>query len=104
MLVSFLLCDNKLKPIIKNTIPESNFSKYAGIRLAIDPPANAPKSVANIRAIEEPINTASGLFVVLLRVIVVNWVLSPISAKKTVTNVVNRRVRIIKSSSSYYFE
>ena len=58
--------------MIKNTIPESSLSKNAGIRLAIDPPANAPKSVANIRAKDDPINTAKGLFVVLLRVIVVS--------------------------------
>ena len=81
--------------MIKNTIPESSLSKNAGIRLAIDPPANAPNRVANIRATEEPINTAKGLLVVLLKVIVVNCVLSPISARKTVTNVVKRRVRSI---------
>ena len=83
-------------PIIKNTIPERSLSKNEGIRFAIDPPAKAPKSVANIRANEEPINTANGLFVVLLNVIAVNWVLSPISARKTVINVVKRRVKIIK--------
>ena len=64
--------------------------------MAIDPPAKAPKRVADMRAIDEPINTANGLLVVLLRVIVVNCVLSPISARNTVTNVVKRRVRIIK--------
>ena len=85
-----------LIPIIKNTIPESSLSKNAGIRLAIEPPAKAPKSVAKIRAIEEPINTASGLLVVLLKVIVVNWVLSPISARNTVKNVVKRRVKSIE--------
>ena len=47
-------------------------SKKGGIRLAIEPPAKAPKSVADIRANDEPINTAKGLLVVLLRVIVVN--------------------------------
>ena len=67
-----------------------------GIRLAIDPPANTPKSVAKISAIDEPINTASGLLDVLLKVIVVNWVLSPISARKTVINVVNNNVSSIK--------
>ena len=44
----------------------------SGIRLAIDPPANAPRSVARIRANDEPINTATGLLVELLKVIVVN--------------------------------
>ena len=82
--------------MIKNTIPERSLSKNAGIRFAIDPPAKAPKRVANIRAIDDPINTARGLLVVLLKVIVVNWVLSPISARKTVINVVKRSVRIIK--------
>ena len=67
----------------------------AGIRLAIEPPANAPRRVANISANDDPINTAKGLLVVLLKVIVVNWVLSPISARNTVTNVVNRSVIII---------
>ena len=79
-----------------NTIPEISLSKNAGIRLAIEPPAKAPKRVAKMSAVDEPINTARGLLVVLLKVIVVNWVLSPISARKTVTNVVKRRVRIIK--------
>ena len=44
----------------------------AGIRFAIELPASAPKRVANIRANDEPINTAKGLLVVLLKVIVVN--------------------------------
>ena len=69
---SVLLCNNRLIPIIKNTIPEISLSKKAGIRLAIDPPAKAPKRVADMRANDEPINTANGLLVVLLRVIVVN--------------------------------
>ena len=67
-----MLCTRRLIPIIRKTIPESNFSKKAGIRLAIDPPANAPKSVAKIRASDEPIKTANGLLVELLKVIVVN--------------------------------
>ena len=58
--------------MIRNTIPEINFRMKSGIRLAIEPPANAPKSVAKIRANDEPINTAIGLFVELLKVIVVN--------------------------------
>ena len=62
----------RLIPIIKNTVPESSLSENAGIRLAIEPPASAPNSVANIRAIEDPINTANGLLVVLLKVIVVS--------------------------------
>ena len=94
--MALMLCAKRLIPIIKKTIPEINLSKKAGIRLETDPPARAPKSVANIRAIEEPINTAKGLLVVLLKVIVVSCVLSPISARNTVTNVVKRSVRSIK--------
>ena len=56
----------------KNTIPESNFRMKAGIRFAIELPAIAPNRVARIRAVEEPINTANGLLVELLKVIVVN--------------------------------
>ena len=67
-----MLCTRRLSPIIRNTIPEINLSRKAGIRLEIDPPANAPKRVAKIRAIDEPINTASGLLVELLKVIVVS--------------------------------
>ena len=91
-----MLCDRRLIPIIKNPIPERNLSKKAGIRLAIEPPARAPKRVAKISANDEPINTANGLLVVLLKVMVVNCVLSPISARKTVTNVVNKSVSSIK--------
>ncbi len=91
-----MLFASRLIPIIKNTIPESNLSKKLGIKLAIEPPAKAPKSVAKIRAIEEPINTATGLLVVLLKVIAVNCVLSPISARNTVINVVKRRVKSIE--------
>ena len=67
-----MLCASRLIPNIKNTIPESNLSKNAGIRLEIEPPAKAPKIVAKISAIDEPIKTANGLLVVLLKVIVVN--------------------------------
>ncbi len=56
----------------RNTIPERSLSMKAGIRFAIEPPANAPKRVASIRAVDEPIKTANGLLVVLLKVIVVN--------------------------------
>ena len=62
----------RLKPINKNTIPDSNLSKYAGIRLAIDPPAKAPSNVAKIRAVEDPMKTANGLLLVLLKVMVVS--------------------------------
>ena len=67
-----MLCAISLIPKTKKTLPESSFSRNAGIRLAIDPPANAPSSVAKISAIDEPINTANGLLVVLLKVIVVS--------------------------------
>tara|TARA_Y100001968_G_scaffold169844_1_gene155522 strand:- start:140 stop:343 length:204 start_codon:yes stop_codon:yes gene_type:complete len=67
-----LIWVRRLIPIKKNTIPDSSLSENAGIRLAIDPPAKAPRRVARIRAIDDPINTATGLLVVLLKVIVVN--------------------------------
>ena len=70
--MSLLLCAIRLIPITKNTIPESNLSMKPGIRLAIELPASAPKRVAKIRANDEPINTATGLLVELLKVIVVN--------------------------------
>ena len=58
--------------MIKNTIPESNLSMKAGIKFAIELPAKAPNRVARIRAVDEPIKTANGLLVELLKVIVVN--------------------------------
>ena len=94
--MTFLLWARRLIPIIKNTNPETSLSMKSGIRLAIEPPAKAPKIVASIRASDEPINTANGLFVVLLKVIVVNCVLSPISARNTVTKVVKSSVSSIK--------
>ncbi len=77
-------------------------SKNAGTRLAIEPPAKAPKSVANISAIEDPMNTAKGLLVVLLKVIVVSCVLSPISARNTVKKVVKRSVKSINLIQIYF--
>ena len=56
----------------KKTTPERSFSMKAGIRFAIELPAKAPKRVASIRAVDEPMKTAKGLLVVLLKVIVVN--------------------------------
>ena len=70
--MSLLLCARRLIPKIRNTVPDSSLSMKSGIRLAIDPPANAPKSVAMIRANDEPKKTATGLLVELLNVIVVN--------------------------------
>ena len=69
---SFLFWVRRLTPISKNTIPESNLSKKAGMRFEIDPPAKAPSRVAIIKAIDDPMKTASGLLVVLLNVIVVS--------------------------------
>ena len=99
-----MLCARRLIPIIKNTSPDNCLSRKAGIRLEIEPPANAPKRVAKTRAIDEPINTARGLFVVLLKVIVVSCVLSPISARKTVINVVKRSVSSINLINLINFE
>ena len=67
----------------------------SGRKLEIDPPANAPIKLANIRAVEEPKKTARGLLDVPLIVKVANWVLSPSSAINIVRNVDNSKLRII---------
>ena len=74
-------------PIIKKVKDAMDFNIISGKKLEIDPPANAPIRLANIRAVEEPKKTANGLFEVPLIVKVANWVLSPNSAMKTVINV-----------------
>lgn len=67
----------------------------SGRKLEIDPPANAPIKLANIRAVEEPKKTARGLLDVPLIVKVANWVLSPSSAINIVRNVDSSKLRII---------
>ena len=61
-------------PIYKNTIAATIFNKNDGNRFAIamEPPAIAPIKLAKTSAVEDPINTAKGFFVVLLIAIVVS--------------------------------
>ena len=50
----------------------SNCSRSLGISDERDPPAVTPITLATTKALDEPRNTANGLFVELLRVIVVS--------------------------------
>ena len=72
-----------------------DFNIISGTKLEIDPPANAPIRLANIRAVEEPKKTAKGLLEVPLIVNVANWVLSPSSAINMVKNVDISKLKII---------
>ncbi len=72
-----------------------DFKIISGTKLAIDPPANAPTKLANIRAVEEPKKTAKGLLDIPLIVKVANCVLSPSSAMKIVINVDSSKLKII---------
>ena len=82
-------------PIIKKVTDAINFNMISGKKLDIDPPANAPSKLANIRAVEEPKKTAKGLLDVPLIVKVANCVLSPSSAINIVRNVDNNKLKII---------
>ena len=84
-----------LTPIIKNVIDAIDFKIISGTKFDIDPPANAPIKLANTKAVDEPKNTAKGLFDVPLIVNVANWVLSPSSAINIVRNVENSKLNII---------
>ena len=84
-----------LIPIIKNVIDAIDFNIISGIKLEIEPPANAPNKLANTRAVEEPKNTANGLLEVPLIVNVANCVLSPSSAINIVMNVDSSKLKII---------
>ena len=68
---------NSLIPSIKKVKAAIDFNIISGRKLEIDPPANAPIKLADIRAIEEPKKTAKGFLDVPLIVKVANWVLSP---------------------------
>ena len=63
---------NSLIPIIKNVKDANDLRTSSGIKLDIDPPANAPIKLANTNAVEDPKNTAQGLFDVPLMVRVAN--------------------------------
>ena len=82
-------------PIIKKVKDAMDFNIISGKKLEIDPPANAPIRLANIRAVEEPKKTAKGLLDVPLIVNVANWVLSPSSAINIVRNVESSKLKII---------
>ena len=84
-----------LIPRIKKVTDAMDFKIISGTKLEIDPPANAPTKLANIRAVEEPKNTAKGLLDVPLIVKVANCVLSPSSAINIVMNVESSKLKII---------
>ena len=86
---------NSFIPIIKKVIDAIDFKINSGMKLEIDPPANAPIKLANTRAVEEPKKTAKGLLDVPLIVNVANCVLSPSSAMNIVRNVDNSKLKII---------
>ena len=72
-----------------------DFRTISGKKLEIEPPVKAPSKLAKTSAVEEPKNTANGLFEVPLIVRVASWVLSPNSAIKTVINVDSNKLKII---------
>ena len=80
---------------MKKVIDAIDFKITSGIKLEIEPPANAPNKLANTRANEEPKKTAKGLLDVPLIVNVANCVLSPNSAINIVRNVDNIKLKII---------
>ena len=84
-----------LIPRIKKVIEAIVFNIISGTKLEIDPPANDPIKLANIKAVEEPKKTAKGFLDVPLIVNVASWVLSPSSAINIVRNVDNSRLKII---------
>ena len=86
---------NSLIPIIKNVIEAIDFRTTSGKKLEMEPPVKAPSKLAKTSAVEEPKNTANGLFEVPLIVRVASWVLSPNSAIKTVINVESNKLKTI---------
>ena len=72
-----------------------DFRTISGKKLEIEPPVKAPSKLAKTSAVEEPKNTANGLFEVPLIVKVASCVLSPNSATKTVRNVDSNKLKII---------
>ena len=83
------------KPMIRKPNEASNCKRFSGIKAAIDPPAKAPNRLAKTKALAEPRKTAKGRFVVPLMATVASCVLSPSSARNTVMNVDNNRVKSI---------
>jgi hypothetical protein len=62
-------------------------STLVGNNIAISPPARTPIELASNKATTEPKNTARGCLLLPPKAIAANWLLSPISAIKTVVNV-----------------
>ena len=85
-------CQRSIPPIYKKIIDDSSFIRLSGIRFEIEPPATAPIRLASNNANAAPMKTAKGLFVDPLKDNIANCVLSPISARKTVVNVVSKIV------------
>jgi len=81
--------------MIRNPTDANSCSKLAGMIVDRDPPATAPMRLAITRALEDPRKTASGRSVVPLIATVANCVLSPSSARNTVTKVESSRVKFI---------
>ena len=84
-----------LTPRIKKVNDAIDFKIISGTKLEIEPPAKAPIKLANTKAVDEPKNTAKGLFDVPLIVNVANCVLSPSSAINIVRNVDSSKLKII---------
>ena len=84
-----------LIPIIRNVIEAIDFRTASGKKLEMEPPVKAPSKLAKTSAVEEPKNTANGLFEVPLMVNVASWVLSPNSAIKTAMNVDSNKLKTI---------
>ena len=84
-----------LIPMIKKVTDAIDFNMISGTKFEMDPPANAPIKLAKTRAVEEPKNTAKGLFDVPLIVKVANCVLSPSSAINIVRKVDKIKLKII---------
>ena len=95
----FSIGHSRRSPMIKNPTDADSCRKSAGMIVDKEPPATAPMRLAITRALEDPRKTASGLSVVPLIATVANCVLSPSSARKTVTKVESSRVRFIAELS-----
>ena len=97
--MSFSFCIKEFRksfiPIIKNVNEAINFNTISGTKFEIEPPANAPIKLANIRAVDEPRKTANGFCDVPLIVNVASCVLSPNSAINIVRNVEKSKLKII---------
>ena len=78
-------------PRIKKPTEAASCSAWGGITLESEPPAAAPNKLASTKAKALPAKTAPGRLEVPLRLTIASWVLSPSSARNTVTKVEARR-------------